>query len=246
MGLILPRWGLILPRIPPPTPVLYSAVTNPFRGYVTNKKHPKPHPKIPLFLAWFWKWVKWTTVWAKWTPSGQKCLKSGQNCSRSGQRKFIREYNLGSAAEGALLPASLSTNHFQWNVKWACSHAVWALVGLTSVWFPLQTPQASKQQPVTCSWPDEPGNYDPDSEAPTISKGRWAWPPECTICTPHWLSIWPPLLKLKSNSCYYSLLGQARVSTLIHSGIEKQIRESWGNRDKHNKYIYFFYFKIQM
>ena len=34
MVLISPRWGLILPRIPPPTPVLYSAVTNPFWGYV--------------------------------------------------------------------------------------------------------------------------------------------------------------------------------------------------------------------
>ena len=37
----------------------------------TNKhKSPQPHPKIPLFLAWTWKWAKWTTVpvslWPLW------------------------------------------------------------------------------------------------------------------------------------------------------------------------------------
>ena len=45
MGLILPRWGLILPRISPPTSVLYSAVTNPFLGYVQTQNIPKPTPK---------------------------------------------------------------------------------------------------------------------------------------------------------------------------------------------------------
>ena len=40
MGLILHRWGswgLILPRIPPPISVLYSAVTKSFRWYVQNE-----------------------------------------------------------------------------------------------------------------------------------------------------------------------------------------------------------------
>ena len=53
MDLILPRWGFILPRIPPPTPVLYSAITNlkPLSGICINTKHPHPHPKTALFLA---------------------------------------------------------------------------------------------------------------------------------------------------------------------------------------------------
>ena len=48
IGLILPRWGLILPRSPPPAPVLYSAVTHPFRGYVRTQNTPKPTPKHPF------------------------------------------------------------------------------------------------------------------------------------------------------------------------------------------------------
>ena len=47
-GLTLPRWGLTLPRITPPTPVLYSAVTNPFRGYVRTQNTPNPTPKHPF------------------------------------------------------------------------------------------------------------------------------------------------------------------------------------------------------
>ena len=48
MGLILPRWGIILPRIPPPTPVLYSNVTHPFQGYVHIQTFPKPTPNHPF------------------------------------------------------------------------------------------------------------------------------------------------------------------------------------------------------
>ena len=44
MVLSLPRWDLILPRIPPSTRLLYSAITHPSRG------HPKAHPKH--FLSW--------------------------------------------------------------------------------------------------------------------------------------------------------------------------------------------------
>ena len=65
MGLILPRWGLILPRIPPPTPVLYSAVTDPFGGYVRTQNTPNPTPKHPF---------SWPEV-----ESGQNELLSGQN-----------------------------------------------------------------------------------------------------------------------------------------------------------------------
>ena len=48
MGLILPMWGFILPRIPPLTPVLYSAVTHTFWGYVHTQNIPKPTPKHPF------------------------------------------------------------------------------------------------------------------------------------------------------------------------------------------------------
>ena len=61
MGLILPRWGLILPRIPPPSPLLYSAVTKPLLGVCT--KHPKTHPTPP---------------WPE-HASGQNELQYGQN-----------------------------------------------------------------------------------------------------------------------------------------------------------------------
>ena len=48
MGLVLSRWGRILPRITPPAPVLYSAITNPFRRYVRILNTPKPTPKHPF------------------------------------------------------------------------------------------------------------------------------------------------------------------------------------------------------
>ena len=51
MGLVLPRWGLILPGIPPPTPVLYSSVTHPFLGFVHTQNTPKTTPKQPFSLT---------------------------------------------------------------------------------------------------------------------------------------------------------------------------------------------------
>ena len=50
MSLFLPRWGLALPRIPPPTPVLHSAVKNPFRGNVRTQNTLNSTPKHPF--AW--------------------------------------------------------------------------------------------------------------------------------------------------------------------------------------------------
>ena len=47
-GLTLPRQGLILPRIPPPTPILYSAVTHPFRGYARTQTPPTPPQNTPF------------------------------------------------------------------------------------------------------------------------------------------------------------------------------------------------------
>ena len=55
----------------------------------TNKhKSPQPHPKIPLFLAWTWKWAKWTTFWAKWTPTGQNVWKTGKTFLEVGKKKY--------------------------------------------------------------------------------------------------------------------------------------------------------------
>ena len=39
MGLILPRLGLVFPKMPAPIPVLYSAVTHPFWGYVRKQNN---------------------------------------------------------------------------------------------------------------------------------------------------------------------------------------------------------------
>ena len=86
IGLILPRWGLILPRKPPPSPVLYSAVTKPLLRYT---KHLQPHPKTPLFLAWTWKWAKSTTIWAIWTSTGQNVWKVGKTFLEVGKKKNV-------------------------------------------------------------------------------------------------------------------------------------------------------------
>ena len=71
MGLILPRWGLILPRIPPSTPVLYSAAANPFRVCVGTQKTQNPAPKHPF---------SWPEL-----ESGQDELQSGQNGPKLGK-----------------------------------------------------------------------------------------------------------------------------------------------------------------
>ena len=60
MGLIWPRWGLILPRIPRATPVLYSGVANPlkvpFWGYVRTRNTPSPTQKHPFSWPDFESW----------------------------------------------------------------------------------------------------------------------------------------------------------------------------------------------
>ena len=98
MGLIFPRWGFALPRIPPPTSVLYSAVTNPFRENVRTQNTPNPTPK---HLS------SWPEVQSgkNELPSGQngpqlgQCLKIGQNFSRSGQKKIVHPSVLRSSWE---------------------------------------------------------------------------------------------------------------------------------------------------
>ena len=85
MGLILPRWGIILPRIPPPTPVLYSAVTHLLQGQLRIRNTPNSIQKHP-----FW-WPELESgqnerLFGQPGPNWAKCLKGGQNCSRSGQK----------------------------------------------------------------------------------------------------------------------------------------------------------------
>ena len=48
MGLILPRWGLILPRVPPPTPVLTQQSDTPFGDMYEYKTPPTPPQKNPF------------------------------------------------------------------------------------------------------------------------------------------------------------------------------------------------------
>ena len=67
MGLILPRWDLILPRIPPP-------------------------PQNTPFPGLIFKVGKMNYCLRKLAPIWAKCLKSGQNFSRSGPNFFIHEH----------------------------------------------------------------------------------------------------------------------------------------------------------
>ena len=76
IGLNLPTWGLILPRIPPPTLILYSAITHPLLGYVHTQNIHYQTPKHPFFLAW---------TLGKLDPNWAKYLKCGQSFPRSGQ-----------------------------------------------------------------------------------------------------------------------------------------------------------------
>ena len=88
MDLILPRCALILPRIPPPTPVLYAAVTHPFLGHVRTQTSPKPSRNTP-FPGLNLNVGKMKYSLGNLDPNWAKCLKSGQNVSRSGQNVFI-------------------------------------------------------------------------------------------------------------------------------------------------------------
>ena len=110
MGLILPRWGLILPRSPPPTPVLYPDVTHPFWRYVYTQNSPKPTSKHP---------ISWPEL-----ESGQNELQSGQFghqlgkmfekwqiFSRSGQKNFIHECFLWFSR--SIIPNAIKGNQDQ-------------------------------------------------------------------------------------------------------------------------------------
>ena len=85
MGLFLPRLGLILPRILPPTPLLYSAVTHPFWGPKPTPKHPFSWPELESGQ----NELPTSTVWAIWTPTGQNGWKMGQTLLEVSKKKLF-------------------------------------------------------------------------------------------------------------------------------------------------------------
>ena len=106
LGLIFSRWtwGLILPRIRPPPPVLYSVVT-PFGNII----HHQAHPKTPLFLAWTWKWAKWTTVWEIQISTGQNVWKVLHTFQTVGKKKLSVNTMCRRSTRSTCLESSDST-----------------------------------------------------------------------------------------------------------------------------------------
>ena len=100
MGLILPRWGSILPRIPSPTPVFDSAVTQPFLGYVHTQNSDTPNPALKhSFSLPELEVGKMNYSLGNLDPTGNwtQCLKSEQNFSRSDsneQKKLFMFHSL--------------------------------------------------------------------------------------------------------------------------------------------------------
>ena len=121
MSLILPRRGLILPRKPPATPVLYSA-SKPLLGICTYTKHPKTPPQNTPFPCLKLKVGKTNYCLGKMDPNWAKILKSGKTFLEMGKknysfpcRRWLRSSNLALAvvvdetgAAGASLAATWS------------------------------------------------------------------------------------------------------------------------------------------
>ena len=83
--------GCHFAQITTPNPCSLLSHHTPLVGICVYTKHPQPHHKTPLFLAWTWKCLKRTTIWVTWTQTGKNKVDIGQNFSRSEQKKiFIR------------------------------------------------------------------------------------------------------------------------------------------------------------
>ena len=88
-------------------PVLFSAVTNPFRGYVCTQNTPNPTPKHPSSWPDFESGQN-QLLSGQMDPNWANFLKSGQNISRSGQKNLFigsprcggRDGRAGSDARG--------------------------------------------------------------------------------------------------------------------------------------------------
>ena len=136
MGLILSIWGLVLPRIPPPIPVLYSAVRHSFSRYWRTQNTPKPTPKHPIS----WPELdsgKMNYCLGNLDPNWAKCLKSGQNFSRSGKKKLNHDrssrklnshfLNLGHIV--ALYDHTVLANDLSWIPSWSLNLDAWMYWG---------------------------------------------------------------------------------------------------------------------
>ena len=78
IGLILPRWGLTLPRISPPT----QQSQIPFRDMYLHKTAPIPSQNTPF------PGLNLKVGVGKMDPTWEKCLKSGQKFSKSGPKNY--------------------------------------------------------------------------------------------------------------------------------------------------------------
>ena len=144
MDLTLPRLGLILPRIPSPTPVLYPAVTNPFWGNIHTQNTPNPTPKHPFS----WKVGNMDYCLGILDPNWAKCLKSGPLFSRSGHQKNDSYHLIHT-----FLPTVFMTE--PGTQCWLSNSTERGLAGFFSTWqttffgiFPLP---ASSSQAIACS-----------------------------------------------------------------------------------------------
>ena len=112
-GLILPRWGLSLPRMPPPTPVLYSAFTLPFWGYIRTQNTPNPTPNTPFPL----KVGKMNLIPSRQneTPTGQYVWKVDKTFLEVGKKSLFIYLNCRWAFTTALSgSASKKINPKHW------------------------------------------------------------------------------------------------------------------------------------
>ena len=94
MSLILPRRGLILPRKPPATPVLYSA-SKPLLGICTYTKHPKTPPQNTPFPCLKLKVGKTNYCLGKMDPNWAKILKSGKTFLEMGKKIIHSHVDVG-------------------------------------------------------------------------------------------------------------------------------------------------------
>ena len=96
------------PRIPKPTPVLYSAVIHPFRGYVRTQNTPKPTPKHPF--SWPELESGQNELPSILTPTGQNVWKVGKTFLEVG--KFIHS---SVEANGAIRAPPPEPGWILWN-----------------------------------------------------------------------------------------------------------------------------------
>ena len=92
MGIILPRWVLILPKYHHQPLFFTQQSLNPFGDMYKHETHPTP-PQNTAFPGLILKVGKMNYCLGKMDPIWAKCLKGGQNFSRSGQKKIIH-YNV--------------------------------------------------------------------------------------------------------------------------------------------------------